>query len=406
MVKRVISLALISMFVSAALAQDRNIFVPDTSVAPMTPWGSTPRVHTNHLIYVGPAINQDDSINPYQPQFGPAAFAFLPSGYSPAQIHSAYNIPSAGGTGKAIAIVDAYHYNSSLNDFNVFSTQYGLPRETSTNPLAVTNHVFQVVYQGSTRPAANGGWAQEAALDIEWAHAMAPNAKIYLVEANSASFSDLLNAINKAASLPNVKAISLSWGANEFNGESSYDGYFKHNGIVCFASAGDTGGVRSWPAVSSNVVGVGGTNLSMSGSTFLAESAWSGSGGGPSAYIARPAFQNLISTIVGTKRGSPDIACVADPYTGCAVYDSTSYGGMSGWMVFGGTSLSAPSIAGMYLTAGAPSLNAAAELTRIYGAYGSPGFRDIKTGSAGGFSARTGWDFITGVGSPIGVSGF
>jgi kumamolisin len=391
---------------SSAFAQDRNIFVPDTSVQQMTPWGTAPKAHTNHQIYVGPATNPDDSINPYEPLHGPAARMFAPAGYGPAQLHTAYNIPSTGGSGKAIAIVDAYHYNTSLADFNVFANQYGLPKETSTNPLLNTNHVFQVVYQGTAKPAANGGWAQEAALDIEWAHAMAPQAKIYLVEANSSSFYDLLSAINKAASLPNVKAISLSWGSSEFSGETSYDGYFKHTGMVCFAAAGDTGGARSWPATSANVIGVGGTHLVMAGSNFVSESAWSGSGGGPSAYYSRPTYQNLIQSIVGTKRGAPDIACVADPYTGCAVYDSTSYAGMSGWMVFGGTSLSAPSMAGMYVTAGAPATSAAAELARIYGAYGTPSFRDITAGNAGGFSARPGWDFITGVGSPFGLMGF
>ena len=143
----------------------------------------------------------------------------------------------------------------------------------------------------------------------------------------------------------------------------------------------------------------------------VSETGWSGSGGGPSTFEARPAFQDGIQAIVGTHRGVPDFSFDADPNTGVSVYDSTSCQGSSGWLVFGGTSVSSPSLSGIVNSAGT-NTSSAAELALIYGSVSNGGatinsanFRDILSGTAGSFSAKTGWDFVTGIGSTLGITG-
>ena len=375
---------------------DPNIEVPSSSIPRSTDRGLN--AHTNHLILRGPFRGNVVDIDANS-----SGRIFAPSGYGPNAIRSAYNLASTGGSG-AHAIVIAYHYPNARRDFNTFSTQFGLPTEGSSNQASSSNTRFQVVYQGTKAPSANVGWNQEAALDIEWSHAMAPSAKIFLVEANSNNFNDLNAAIKKAATLPGVRSVSMSFGADEFSGETNFESNFVQPGVVFFASTGDTGGQHSWPALSPKVVAVGGTSLNSSAGLW-SESAWTGTGGGISSYFARPAYQNAVQTIVGAKRGSPDISAVADPNTGCAVYapvSSTS----SAWMVFGGTSLSCPIIAGIYNLSGLSSASSGAELTRIYANLGSSSFRDVTTGSAGANASKVGYDLTTGVGTPFGLSGF
>ncbi|MEY4880849.1 MAG: hypothetical protein RLZ87_277, partial [Armatimonadota bacterium] len=313
---------------------DPNILFPSTSIERPIDRGMF--AHTNHAILLGDFRGIKEEY-PYEAALAPTYAG--PAGFSPSQIRTAYGVPSTGGSG-AIAVVIAYHYPNALRDFNVFATQFGLPTQTGTNQTATTNSVFQVVYQGTAAPTQNTGWNQEAAMDIEWTHAMAPSAKIYLVEANSASITDLNAAIVKASSLPGVRAVSMSFGATESTSFSTFDTtVFNKSGVVYFASAGDVGGEKIWPAMSPKVVSVGGTSLTLSGTTAT-EKAWSGTGGGVSAVFARPSYQSALTAIVGTKRGGPDIAAVADPYTGAAVY-APSNTTTSTWMVFGGTSLSA-----------------------------------------------------------------
>ena len=349
--------------------------------------------HTNHLIHVNPQ-----------------ATGTTPTGKSPTMIWNIYVGPgSPYGGSRLIAIVDAYHYATALNDFNVFAKQFGLTGESSTNALASTNKVFQVVYATGKQPKANCGWAQEAALDIEWAHAMAPGAKIVLVEAASASYSDLFKAVDVATSL--VKGggeVSMSWGGSEFSTEKTYDKHFALNsGVVYFASSGDTGGAAIYPSVSPYVVAAGGTTLLYSGTTFTGEAGWSGSGGGPSKYEAMPGFQMTTVTMPAglTTRGVPDISFDADPYTGVSVYDSTSCQGMSGWMVFGGTSVSSPCLAGLANASGGFEVDSSHQLQSSY-SVASSYFYDVLTGKAGTFSAGRGWDFVTGIGTPRTLSGF
>jgi len=334
---------------------------------------------------------------------------------TPAMLRSIYNLPATGGSG-AIAIVDAYHYPTALNDFNYFSKYFGLPQETSTVATSANNKTFQVVYAPGYQPQSGGtlisSWNMEAALDIEWSHAMAPNAKIYLVEAASASNTDLYNAVRVAASISGVKEVSMSWGGGEVSYEATqFDPVFTASGVVYLASGGDSSDQMNYPAASPNVVACGGTSVNRNSSgTFLSETGWNDTGCGPSAYEPRPSFQSAVSSVVGTKRGVCDIAFDSDPNTGVYVYDTTPYYGSEGWWILGGTSVASPSLAGVLNLAAASgngfAANTAAEHTRIYGSLGNAkAFRDITSGTDGKYSCKVGYDFVTGVGTPNGLVG-
>jgi kumamolisin len=323
----------------------------------------------------------------------------------------------ASGGSRAIAIVDAYDYPTAMSDLAAYSAQFGLPA-----PTAAT---FTVVYQTGTRPAvdpycaAYGGWncwAAESALDIEMAHAMAPKAHIYLVEANSNYNSDLYAAVTKAVALVQTAGggeVSMSWGGAEFATEARSDSTFTGANVVFFASSGDSEGTF-YPAVSPNVVAVGGTTISRNPSTlsFQGELAWEDGGGGYSIYEPRPAFQSGIATLVGLHRGVPDVAAVGNPRTGVWVYDSyynTSGGALYAWNIFGGTSVSAPLWAGIVNRAGHFSASTALEQMLIYAnAKAATAYRDVNYGTCGyfeGWSAVAGWDPCTGNGVPLGTVG-
>ena len=367
-------------------SQHGTIVVPDSTVEHAEDVGV--RAHTNHLIFVGHA-----------------AASGSPSGETPQSIYPAYALTFTGTGGSGvIAIVDAYDYPTAENDLNVFSTQFGLPACTTANGC------FKKVYASGSKPRTNCGWSQEAALDIEWAHAMAPTAKIVLVEATSSSFANLFAAVNVATqqvqSTGGVGEVSMSWGGSEFSGETSDDSYFQHAGVVYFGSSGDTGGATIYPSASPYVVAAGGTTIHRDSSgNFTGETGWSGSGGGPSKYEAKLSYQNVPNTS-STQRSIPDYSFDADPNSGVSVYDSTSCKGASGWLVFGGTSVASPSLTGIVNTAGHFYSNSVSELSTIYGNYtNTADFRDILTGTAGSYSAGSGYDYVTGVGSNQGLSG-
>jgi subtilase family serine protease len=308
-----------------------------------------------------------------------------PTGLSPTQIRAAYNLSPTGGTG-TIAIVDAYDDPTVLSDLNVFSSQFGLP------PANFEKHMM------ASSISTNGGWALEISLDVQWAHAIAPYAKILLVEARSNSLTDLLAAVNYARNRADVVAISMSWGASEFSSESYYDSYFTSSyGATFFASSGDNGKGVIWPSASPNVVAVGGTTLTFSGG-LVSETAWSGSGGGISKYEAEPSYQTTYG-ISGTngKRAVPDVSYDADPYSGVSVYDSTPYSGATGWWQVGGTSAGAPQWAAIQsLGRSASNNNFYQDAESAYSSY----FRDITSGS-NGYPATAGYDLVTGLGSPL-----
>lgn len=333
-----------------------------------------------------------------------------PTGYSPSQIRHAYGfdlLSCAGtntcGAGQTIAIVDAYDDPKAEVDLKTFSATYGLP------DCKIANGCFSKIYASGSKPRTDQGWALETSLDVQWAHTIAPGAKILLVEAQNNQLSSLMSAVDLAVS-NGANVVSMSWGSNEFSSESSYDSHFNKAGVVFFASSGDSGTV-SYPAASPYVIGVGGTTLRFDSAGNAIETAWTGSGGGKSAYQSEPSYQlNYGIANTGGKRGIPDVSYNADPSTGVSVYDSVGYQGQKGWFVIGGTSAGSPqwaalgAIAGS-TTAGASALYNAASTTTIDTATGSTeyalNYRDVTSGSNnGGYTSGQGYDLVTGLGSP------
>lgn len=314
----------------------------------------------------------------------------LPQGMTPQQIKNIYHLPQTGGAG-TIAIIGAYDDATIETDLGAFSKQFNLPECTTKNGC-FEKHLM------SAGEAANSGWAMETSLDVEWAHAIAPSAKILLVAATTPSGINLLKTVDYAAAQKSVVAISMSWGGGEFPEELSLDSHFvSPSGAVFFASSGDNGAGASWPAASPNVIGVGGTSLTFSGGTFSSETAWEGSGGGVSAYEKEPTFQSSYNIPkAGGMRAIPDVAYDADPRSGFPVYR------LGKWQEVGGTSAGAPQWAAL------TALGSGITLQSLYSDKAAAGhssyFRDILSGTNGdcGYlcEARKHYDYITGLGSP------
>ena len=343
-----------------------------------------PRLHTNDKVLKG-----GHTVNP-NATTGPVS-------YTPAQIRHAYgwDQTSATGAGQTIAIVDAYNDPHIATDLSTFDTQWGLPAAS-----------LGVVSMNSSAPT-DAGWGMETALDVEWAHAMAPGARILLVEAASSNTSDLLSAVNYADHQMGVSVVSMSWGGSEFSSETYYDSYFNKAGVTFVASAGDTGAAREWPSESPNVVSVGGTNIPLdaSGNRTGPETAWTSGGGGYSAYERKPNYQASVQS--SGVRTAPDVSYDADPNTGFYVYNS-NYNGSAGWYDVGGTSAGAPQWAA--LVAAADQVRAAngkaalggiqQTLPALYAKVPASHFNDVTSGS-NGYSATAGYDLATGRGTPF-----
>ncbi len=399
-------LSLIAFSLQAAFAMahgpnrshDPNVVVPSSS---MPQWFDRPGTnHTNYLIYTGSTAS-DFAANPSPSPsnlFGPLVSS--PAGFHPDDIRAAYNVPALQGA-KTIVIVDAYSYPTAQSDFNTFSTQFGLPVETSSDITSGNNQVLQVISSGPWTPPVDAGWDVEQALDIEWAHAMAPNAKIILVESLD-NGQTLFDAITFGASLQDVHEVSMSFGAGDGSYESNYVNNFQQPGVVFFASTGDSDGAILFPSVSDYVVGVGGTSLRMNSGHVTSETGWTNEGGGMSAYSPLPSYQRFLQPKGFTKRVVPDLAAVADPGTGVAIYDSA----VGGWLVVGGTSVASPVVAGITnaqsSAAGIYQASSADQLAQFYGWLGTSHFRDIVQGSnSSGLRARYGWDTMSGCGAPL-----
>ncbi|MFC3577838.1 putative Ig domain-containing protein [Streptomyces yaanensis] len=335
-----------------------------------------------------------------------ALAAAAPSGLSPANLHSAYNLPSTGGSGLTVAVVDAYNDPNAESDLATYRSTYGLSACTKANGC-----FKQVSQTGSTTslPTNDTGWAGEEALDIDMVSAVCPNCNIILVEANSATDSDLGTAENEAVAL-GAKFVSNSWGGDESSSQTSEDtSYFKHPGVAITVSSGDSAYGAEYPATSQYVTAVGGTALSTSSnSRGWTESVWKtssteGTGSGCSSYDPKPSWQTDTGC---TKRMEADVSAVADPATGVAVYDT--YGG-SGWAVYGGTSASAPIIAGVYALAGTPG---SSDYPAKYPYSHTSNLYDVTSGNNGSCStsyfctATTGYDGPTGWGTPNGTTAF
>jgi subtilase family serine protease len=313
--------------------------------------------------------------------------------------------PIATRGSKAIAVVE-YGANSTLQaDFNAFNTHFGLPAQT-----------LQIICACSSGcPSNNGtGWDVETALDVEWSHAMAPNAQIIVSEFCNDPYSDPPPAAEARAGTAVAALgggeVSNSFGyGGEFNGELNNDQYMTQSTVVYFASAGDSGLGPDYPSVSPNVISAGGTHIVRDGSGNFngVENCWSGSGGGISTMEALPNYQLIIGNRTGPHRGTPDWAADADPNSGVGVYSTT---GCGGWCQVGGTSLSSPLLAGIVNAAGSFANHTSSELSKTYGWYRNPGlyhqyFFDVTAGSNGA-PAGPGWDRCTGLGAPRNVVGF
>ncbi len=421
-----------------------TLIIPSSNMQQKPPRGHNYMAHTNVSI-LRPAGLQPDEAPPYS-GYGyetPASIAchygLVTTSQSPNCNPNLTTVNPTGGS-KTIAIVDAYDDPAAPGDLAWYSVFFGLPftaQQFEVVPAMTANS--SCFYYGYVPTDESGGWEAEESLDIEMAHAMAPSAKIYLVEACSPDDTDLQQAVLVANNLvrcglteinPTTGAlgtcpsnstgkgeVSMSFGGDEFTGENGStgcappngvtfnDSCFTQTGVVYFASSGDGPGVI-WPGSSANVVSAGGTSIRRNDVTFnfIQEVPWADAGGGESAIETRPSYQSSISSIVGNTRGVPDLSFDADPDTGVWVYDTFPLDGFEyyEWAVFGGTSVSSPALAGIINRAGAFAASSNAELTTMYANKANTAdFTDIVAGYCGfyrGFTAGTGWDFCTGIG--------
>ncbi len=370
------------------LLKSGNVFHAAVCPGPSGP--GTARCHAR--------IVTDDKGKPIErdkPDAGPNSG---PSGLKPADLRAAYNVTATGSSNTIIAIVDAYGYTNAETDLATYRSTFGLPACTSANGCFAKYN--QAGVKGSY-PRQNNGWAQESALDLDMASAMCPNCKIILVEANSASFSDLAAAVRTAAAL-GAKVISNSYGGGE-TGSQSYESSYNWPGVAVTVSSGDAGYGVQFPASSPHVIAVGGTSLKRDTSARgWGETAWAGAGSGCSAVYAKPYWQTDGGCAM---RMEADVSAVADPATGVAVYGPGN-GGKPSWLVFGGTSVAAPLIGGVYGANGAGATYGSDPYSRTSALY------DVVSGSNGSCggtyfcTAKPGYDGPTGLGTPNGVSAF
>ena len=382
---------------------------------------------------------------PSQDAVTPMATGTVVATYTPAQIRAAYGLPALPasftgltasqaaqlGAGQTIYIVNANHDPNLVAELTAFNQKFGLPActlksiaSTSSLPLpsaSTTTCELSVVYatanatMTSAVPAYDAGWASEIALDVQWAHATAPLARIVLIEAPDSSMNNMVGAIRLANAMgPGI--VSMSFGSLEGNWTSSVDSAFTAANMTYLAATGDTGASVQWPAVSPNVVAVGGTTLTYSGSGTRTEVSWSGTGGGFSSYTAVPSYQTSAVPGMGTvsRRAVADVAFNADPSTGQYVAMMTPGSATVNWVSAGGTSLSTPQWAGIIAIAnasrvlsskavlGAPHSVLYGQISTVPGTYAAA-FADITKGSDGTCTtctAKVGYDPLSGLGTP------
>jgi kumamolisin len=362
-----------------------RIVVPESSIP------RPGRIHTNYFWAIPDVPNTTGGPPPGTETPGSLACVYqLVKGPKGCPIATSTNVPT-GGSG-AIAIIDAGDYPTAKQDLHAFSKQFGIPDAD-----------FQVVYANGHKPPVYSNWEVEEALDIEWAHAMAPKAKLFLVESklctsgtcNTDPYWDAVTVASKLVAKNGGGVISMSWGDPEASTDLRYDKLFTEPGVVYFASSGDSGiGNSLYPTASPNVVSVGGTvfNRNPSNGEFISET-YGGGGGDISPYEPRPSYQDIIKKIVGSKRGYPD---VASDFCCAAIYLQGQWGAV------GGTSWSSPTFAGIVNAAGGKMKSTHDELAVIYKEYTikkeyKADFNDITKGDT---HCKVGWDLCAGVGSP------
>ncbi len=330
-----------------------------------------------------------------------------PAGYGPASLRSAYNIThvaKVAGRGRTVAVVDAYNDPRVAADLNAYRSHYRLP------PCTTAGGCFRKAGQAGTAayPGNGNGWSEEISLDLDMVSAVCPECRILLVEASSPADADLAAAEDEAVKL-GAGFVSNSYGGPEWSGETMDNAGYRHPGVPITASAGDYGYGTEFPAVAPGVTAVGGTSLHRAPGTRRgwAETAWPGTGSGCSPYEPAPSWQPAAGGCSG--RMAVDVSADADLSTGVAVYDTE--GGRPGWMLFGGTSVAAPIIAGMYALAGPPPAGTDPA------SFGYAHFRhsyDVTSGSNSSqgcspsvlCAAGTGYDGPTGMGTPDGTGAY
>jgi subtilase family serine protease len=330
--------------------------------------------------------------------------ATSPSGLNPADLQSAYVLPSlTAGAGQVFAIVDAFDDPNAESDLNTYRAQFGL------GPCTTANGCFRKVNQDGVQgnyPRSDQGWALEISLDLDMASAACPNCRILLVEAKTNSLANLGAAVNTAVRL-GATVVSNSYGGGEFSGEvTSEQSFYDHPGVAVTVSSGDSGFGVEFPAASQFVTAVGGTSLRRAANARgWSETTWSGAGSGCSAFISKPAWQTDAGC---ARRTVADVSAVADPNTGVSVFDSFGFRGQKGWFVVGGTSASAPLVAGVYALAGNAATFNYASFPYAHAAF----LFDVTSGSNGACSpaylctAGAGYDGPTGLGTPDGTGAF
>jgi Subtilase family len=329
-----------------------------------------------------------------------------PAGYGARELQDAYNLTSGGVSGQTVAIVVAGDYPTAAKDLNVYRQQFGLP------PCTVDSGCFTKLNQKGEEgnyPRPDRGWALEAALDLQMASAACPSCKIVLVEANSPYFGPMAKAVDTAAGVADV--VSHSYGSYEFNGVQELAQHYDVEGVPMTVSTGNWGyEPANFPASVPSVIAVGGTALRHADNDRgWTENAWQYGNSGCSAYFDKPEWQTDPACHMRT---AADIAAVAAPNTGVAVYDSFGYSGQKGWFVLGGTSTAAPLVAGMIAAAGDADDYTGADLY-AHAAAGT-GLYDVTTGSNEWFdcrgsymcNAKPGYDAPTGHGTPNGLEAF
>ena len=404
-----------ALAVSVGLQSDNDVHSAFTNVAVLKPSATVPPVST--LPTASPAAAAV-----------PMAASATTIAETPASIACIYGLVAqssgcnptivqtdATGGKNVIAIVDAFDDPNVEGDLQVFCNKFHLPFDLTK---------FQVEFASGKRPGSDTstgkGWEIETSLDVQWAHAIAPDAKIILVEADSDSLTDLLAAVKRADQLVVQNGggeVSLSWGEQESASETTNDAAFGTSNVVHFAATGDSFTV-SYPASSPQVIGVGGTSIVRDPSgSFVGETPWYdatnevGSGAGFSTIEDKPTFQANIAGVTFPNRGVADIAAVADPTTGVWVYDSgnANFSTNQGWLIIGGTSAATPIIAAIASNSGQSPVSGATELQYIYSKIGTPAYAHAQSGKCGPngkySSDGTGWNYCTGVGTPRSTAG-
>lgn len=392
--KLAISLTLVVAWAFIAVGATPGAFASTTSAASV----SVKSQQVQACGAVAPGYARCMAILSVNSQFRPNSG---PAGYHPADLQAAYNLPSATkGNGETVAIVDAYDDPNAEADLGVYRSTFGLSACTTSNGC------FKKVNEngGKKPPVPNAGWSEEISLDLDMVSAICPNCHILLVEATTNHFLDLGIAVNEAVKL-GANAVSNSYSGNEKSTEISFQKkYFTHPGVAITASSGDSGypNIGS-PAVFSTVTAVGGTSLiKANNKRGWSETVWSGAGSGCSVYIAKPKWQKDSGC---SMRTVSDVSAVADPYTGVSVYDTYQ---QSGWLVFGGTSVSSPIIGSVYALAG--NTGKIKSASYIYNHTSS--LHDVKSGSNGSCGGSylctgvKGYDAPTGNGTPNGTGAF